>query len=134
MRDIQPRQPATFDAALINPIPYGLIESKGQFGPWHADEPGDTPIGGAYEFAADLGTIKGLSGHIDASGTMQGILESIETQGRTSTVAFRLTSLDGQSLPLKTSYSAVVDGTKGDVELRSVESDPGALACCTPAA
>jgi len=121
MRDIQRQHPATFEAALSNPIPYGLIESKGQFGPWNSDEPGDTPIGGDYVFAADLGTIKGLAGSVDATGTMQGILESIETQGQTSTDEFRLTSLDGQSLPLKTKYSAIVDGTKGDVELRDVE-------------
>ncbi|MEO8677982.1 MAG: hypothetical protein ABI665_02990 [Vicinamibacterales bacterium] len=121
MHDIRPDRPATFEAALINPIPYGLIEAKGDFGPWDSDEPSETPLGGAYVFAADLGTIKGLGGHLDAKGVMKGVLDHIETEGQTSTDEFRLTSLDGQSLPLKTTYRAVVDGTKGDVELREVE-------------
>lgn len=120
MRDIQGRQAATFEAALINPIPYGLIESKGEFGPWDSDEPGETPLSGTYVFGADLATIDGLSGHLDATGSMRGILESIETEGQTSTDQFRLTALDGQNLPLKTTYSAVVDGTNGDVALRDV--------------
>ena len=34
---------------------------------------------------------------------------------------FRLTALDGGSLPLTTTYDAVVDGTKGDVELKRVD-------------
>lgn len=120
MRDIRSQHAATFEAVLINPIPYGLIESKGAFGPWDSDEPGVTPLSGAYVFAADLATIDGLSGHVDATGAMRGILENIETEGQTSTDQFRLTALDGQSLPLKTTYSAVVDGTNGDVALRDV--------------
>ena len=118
--DIHHDGPATYQASIINPIPFGTIESHGQFGPWQAGEPSDTPVKGDYTFAADLGTIDGLGGHLDAKGSMNGIIEQIETTGETSTEDFALTSLHAQSLPLRTKYSAVVDGTKGDVELRSV--------------
>lgn len=113
--------PSRFRAALTNPIPYGKIESAGRFGPWDASEPGASAIEGEYTFAADLGTIKGLQGQLNALGTMSGVLEQIATRGETRTPDFRLTALDGRSLPLTTTYDALVDGTKGDVELKRVD-------------
>ena len=52
---------------------------------------------------------------------MDGTIEQIATHGQTTTPDFRLTELDGDSLPLNTSYDALVDGTKGDVELKRVD-------------
>jgi hypothetical protein len=125
MKNIRGGEAATFTAALINPIPYGEIEAKGTFGPWHSDQPGASPIGGEYTFAADLGTIEGLAGQLSASGAMDGTLDQIATRGETHTPDFRLTELDGASLPLTTAYDALVDGTKGDVELRNVDVQLG---------
>lgn len=121
MDDLGAEAPAPFRAALTNPIPYGKIESTGRFGPWVADEPGASALAGEYTFAADLGTIKGLHGQLDASGTMSGILEQIATRGETRTPDFKLTALAGTPLPLTTAYDALVDGTKGDVELKRVD-------------
>lgn len=121
MHNLSSAGPATYEATLTNPIPVGTIDSKGRFGPWTSGEPGLTPLDGEYTFAADLGTIKGLEGDLNSHGVMSGILERITTTGETSTRAFRLTALDGKSLPLKTSYEAVVDGTKGDVDLKKVD-------------
>ncbi|MDP2056036.1 MAG: AsmA-like C-terminal region-containing protein [Acidobacteriota bacterium] len=121
MDDLGAEAPARFRAALTNPIPYGKIESAGRFGPWDAAEPGASALEGDYTFAADLGTIKGLRGHLDASGSMGGILEQIVTRGETRTPDFTLTALEGASLPLTTTYDALVDGTKGDVELKRVD-------------
>jgi hypothetical protein len=121
VRNLRGGEPATFTASLINPIPYGKIESKGQFGPWRSDEPGASAISGEYTFAADLSTINGLAGDLSAVGQMRGTIERIATSGETRTGNFRLTELDGAPLPLQTSYDAVVDGTKGDVELNRVE-------------
>lgn len=112
---------AQFRAALTNPIPYGKIEAAGQFGPWNSDEPGLSGLEGEYTFAADLGTIKGLHGQVNAIGTMDGALEQIATRGETVTPNFRLTALDGPGLPLTTTYEALVDGTRGDVELKRVD-------------
>jgi hypothetical protein len=121
MKNLRSSEPATFTAALINPIPYGKIETAGTFGPWNSDEPGDSPIGGDYTFAADLGTIEGLEGDLSAVGKMSGTIEQIATTGQTRTEKFRLTELQGDSLPLTTAYEALVDGTKGDVELHRVD-------------
>jgi hypothetical protein len=125
MKEVGHRQPATFTAALINPIPYGKVESKGSFGPWHGDEPGDSPLSGEYTFAADLGSIDGLGGQVNAMGTMTGTLDQISTTGATETPDFKLTEVDGISLPLHTSYDALVDGTNGDVVLKRVDIQLG---------
>ena len=121
MKNLRSNEPATFTASLNNPIPVGKIESTGTFGPWRSDEPGETPLAGDYTFAADLGTIKGLSGDLSAIGKMDGTIEQIKTTGQTRTEKFGLTELDGNPLPLTTAYEALVDGTKGDVELHRVD-------------
>ena len=125
MKNLRSGEPATFTASLVNPIPYGKIESTGTFGPWRSDEPGESPIAGDYTFAADLGTIEGLSGDLNAVGKMDGTIEQIRTTGQTRTEKFRLTELDGDALPLTTAYEALVDGTKGDVELHQVNVQLG---------
>ena len=121
MKNLRSSEAATFTASLDNPIPVGKIESTGTFGPWNSDEPGETPIAGDYTFAADLGTIKGLSGNLNAVGKMDGTIEQIKTSGQTRTDAFALTELKGDPLPMTTAYDALVDGTKGDVELHRVD-------------
>lgn len=121
MKNVRGNEPATFTAALINPIPYGKIESSGTFGPWRSEDPGASPLSGEYTFAADLGTIDGLAGQLSASGAMGGTLEQISTHGEAHVPDFKLTELDGRSLPLNTSYDAIVDGTKGDVDLTRVD-------------
>ncbi len=125
LKNLGADEPSPFTASLVNPIPYGTIEASGTFGPWRSDEPGTSPIAGDYTFAADLGTIEGLAGDLNAIGTMQGVIERIETTGQTQTPNFRLTELEGDALPLRTSYDAVVDGTKGDVDLKQVNVDLG---------
>jgi hypothetical protein len=120
MKNLRSTEAATFTASVINPIPYGKVEASGTFGPWQSGQPGTTPLNGEYTFDADLGTIEGLGGTLAAIGRMSGTIEQISTTGQTKTADFRLTELDGASLPLQTTYDAVVDGTKGDVELRRV--------------
>jgi hypothetical protein len=68
-----------------------------------------------------MGTIDGLEGQLNAVGVMSGVLEQIATRGEARIEAFRLTELHGHSLPLNTSYEALVDGTKGDVDLTRVD-------------
>jgi hypothetical protein len=121
MKNLRSSEPATFTASVINPIPYGKIEASGHFGPWQSAEPGTTPLSGEYTLDADLGTIQGLGGALAAIGEMSGTIEQISTKGQTKTPDFRLTELDGTTLPLQTAYDAVVDGTRGDVELKHVD-------------
>jgi hypothetical protein len=126
MKNLRANEAATFTAALINPIPYGKIEAAGTFGPWQSSSPGSSALSGEYTFAADLGTIDGLAGQLGASGAMGGTIEQISTRGETHTPDFKLTELNGRTLPLNTSYDAIVDGTKGDVELKRVDITLGA--------
>lgn len=120
VRDIATDAPAAFTASVTNPVPTGNIEISGSFGPWEAGAPGSTPLDGTYTFAADLGTIRGIEGHLDAKGEMGGVLDRITTQGDTVTERFRIPRLDSAGVALTTRYDAIVDGTKGDVELTSV--------------
>lgn len=121
LKNLRAGESATFKASVNNPIPEGNIEASGKFGPWQKEEPGTTAISGEYTFDADLKTIDGLAGKIAAIGTMDGTIEQIKTKGQAKTPDFRLTELSGTALPLETAYDAVVDGTKGDVELNAVD-------------
>ncbi len=115
-------KPIPFEATLTNPKPAGLIETIGTLGPWQGGEPGLTPVNGTFTFNADLGTIKGIGGALASEGSFSGVLERIQTSGSTSTPDFRVTSRDGNALPLQTTFKAVVDGTNGDVILDRVEA------------
>ena len=63
-----------YDAALTNAKPPGEIQSTGTFGPWVADEPGDSPISGDYRFdKADLGVFSGIAGILHSSGQFKAV-------------------------------------------------------------
>ena len=113
---------APFEAALTNPQPRGEIKTQGTFGPWQADEPSQTPVRGEYVFdAANLDTIKGIGGTLTSHGAYSGVLERIEVKGETDTPDFSI-DLAAQPVPLKTTFHAIVDGTKGDTRLERVEA------------
>ena len=121
MKNLRAGEPASYVASIINPIPEGPIEASGTFGPWQKKEPGTSAITGDYKFAADMGTIRGLGGQLTAQGEVSGTIEQMATKGKTHVADFRLTELDGVSLPVDAVYDAMVDGTKGDVELNAVD-------------
>ena len=67
-----------YDATLINPKPTGEIHATGHFGPWNQQVPRQTPVDGNYTFSnADLSTITGIRGHLDATGSITGDLGDI---------------------------------------------------------
>jgi hypothetical protein len=113
-------RPAQFHALLTNVIPKGEIDSTGEFGPWQAEEPSATPADGHYIFQnADLGTLKGLRGILSSKGTFNGPLDYLAVAGYTDTPDFGLRT-GGKPMALHTDFSALVDGTNGDVTLKSV--------------
>jgi hypothetical protein len=68
-------QAMPFEATLTNGVPPGEIEVNGKFGPWRRDEPGETPLGGAFMFAkADLSVFKGIAGTLASHGYFSGTL------------------------------------------------------------
>jgi hypothetical protein len=111
-----------FRAQLVNPVPTGLIQSQGTFGPWVKDDPAETPVSGEYRFSdADLSTIDGISGTLTSSGSYRGRITEIDVTGTTTTPDFNL-ELGGTPQPLKTTFAAAVDGTNGSVVLRQVDA------------
>jgi hypothetical protein len=113
-------QPASFHALLTNPKPQGEVDCAGQFGPWRADEPGVTPVDAKFTFEhADLSTLKGLSGILSSKGQFKGPLDYLKVEGETDTPDFALRTAS-HPMALHTDYSAIVDGTNGDVILENV--------------
>ncbi len=112
-----------FDATLTNAVPPGEIATRGSFGPWRSEEPGETPLGGDFTFAhADLGVFKGIAGILSARGRFDGKLERIDVRGETDTPQFRLVKTGGHAVPMHTTYHAIVDGTNGNTILDEVNA------------
>jgi hypothetical protein len=112
----------SFVADITNPLPKGLVQTKGSFGPWGRDDPGSTPLTGEYIFnQADLSTIKGIGGMLDSTGTFSGQLDRISVSGETRTPDFRVNT-GSHPVPLETRFDAVVDGTDGDTYLNAVSA------------
>ncbi|MFZ3201810.1 MAG: hypothetical protein WA175_11755, partial [Candidatus Acidiferrales bacterium] len=113
-------QPATFHALLTNPKPRGLIHCDGAFGPWSAEEPGETAASGEFTFRdADLSTLKGISGILSSEGKFSGPLDYLSVEGTTDTPNFALRAT-AHPMALHTDYTAIVDGTNGDTILQNV--------------
>jgi hypothetical protein len=111
---------APFEASLTNAVPPGEIKTAGRFGPWQAQDPGQTPLAATYTFKdADLGVFRGISGILSSEGKFGGVLEKIEVKGETTTPDFTL-SIAGRPMMLKTDFEATVDGTNGDTLLHPV--------------
>ena len=109
-----------YDAMLSNPTPPGEIHSTGTFGPWNAEDPGDTTLSGAYTFDhADLGVFNGIAGILHSVGRFEGELDSITAAGEAEVPDFRL-KRSGQPVPLKTRFEVWVDGTNGNTTLKPV--------------
>ena len=109
-------------ATLTNPVPKGEIETSGRFGPWNIAHPAQTPIAGQYTFAnANLDTIEGLAGVLSSTGEFSGPIDRIQVQGTTDTPQFQVDA-GGLPVPLKTRFTAIVDGSDGDTYLQNVDA------------
>jgi hypothetical protein len=114
-----------YDASLTNSKPPGKIHATGTFGPWNADEPGDTPLTGKYIFEhADLGVFNGIAGILHSTGEMTGKLSALNVRGQADVPDFRLKRA-GNPVPLSTTFEAQVDGTNGDTILKPVNATLG---------
>ena len=70
---------------------------------------------------ANLDTINGLAGVLSSTGEFHGPLNRIEVQGTTDTPKFQIDA-GGQPVPLKTRFTAIVDGSDGDTYLKQVDA------------
>jgi hypothetical protein len=125
MKDVGADDPWPFRANLTNPTPPGRIRTEGTFGPWHVEEPSQTPLAASYRFEnADLGVFDGIAGILNSSGAFKGVLERIEVDGTTSMRAFALADV-GNGMPLETRFHSIVDGTNGNTLLQPVDATLG---------
>ena len=114
-----------FEGELTNPRPVGVIYTRGRFGPWNIDDPGDSPVEGSYSFdRADLATFKGISGILSSTGNFQGTLRNLNVDGDADVPDFSLEKFSSP-LHLQTHFHARVDGTNGDTWLDSVDAKLG---------
>ena len=110
-----------FRSLLANGVPPGEITTTGAFGPWHADEPGYTPIEGRFTLEhADLSVFEGITGILAGKGDYHGTLDTLYVNGETSTPDFTISN-GGHPVALTTKYRAVVDATDGDTQLQEVD-------------
>lgn len=125
MTPVGPDAPLNYAADLNIPKPPGHILSKGHFGPWNADEPGDTNLDGDYSFDhADLGVFNGIAGILSSTGKFQGTLAAITATGEAYVPDFRL-KMSGNPVPLRTRFEVLVDGTNGNTVLQPVHATLG---------
>jgi hypothetical protein len=114
-----------YDADLTIPKPPGTVQSIGNFGPWNATEPGDTPLKGNYTFDhADLGIFNAIAGILSSKGTFDGSLDWVQVSGTTYVPDFQL-NMAANPLPLSTTFQATVDGTNGNTVLQPVRATLG---------
>jgi len=114
-----------FEAQLTNPRPAGQVRTAGNFGPWKTSDPGETPIRGQFRLEqADLSTISGIAGKLDAVGQYQGTLRDLTVGGETRVANFSLQHF-GTEMPLRARFRATVDATNGDTWLQPVEATLG---------
>lgn len=123
MRNVGVEGAMPFEAALTNAVPPGEIVTKGQFGPWNRDNPGDTPLDGSFTFDnADLSVFKGIGGRLASNGSYAGALNYIEVHGETRTPDFVI-AVGGHPFPLATKYHTIVDATNGDTRLERIDAE-----------
>jgi hypothetical protein len=122
LKSITNSSPMSYDLAMRNAQPPGEIRAQGKLGPLNTQHLDSVPLSGSYTFdQADLGVFDGIAGTLSAKGEFHGVLGKIETQGTTDTPNFEVTH-SKHAVPLKTKFSATVDGTGGDTILHSVDA------------
>jgi len=122
MRDLGAPRSWPFEATLTNGVPPGEIDVNGKFGPWHREEPGDTPLEGVFDFArADLSVFTGIAGTLSSQGYFGGTLARLEAAGQTNTPDFTI-AVGGHPFPLYAQYQTLIDGTNGDTRLTSIDA------------
>lgn len=114
-----------FSAIFDNPMPAGLIQTSGQFGPWNSSDPADTAVSGTYKLSnADLGVFGSIAGALSSDGKFTGTFKQMEVDGSTTAPKFEV-AYTHHKLPLQTRFKALVNAINGDTILHSVQATFG---------
>ena len=120
-----PRQAIHFKSVLRIPTPPADVEISGTFGPLSNGELGDTPLAGSFSLQhADLAKFHALTGTLSGRGRFDGNLSALHVNGETDAPNFGLTDTH-HSIRLNTQFSALVNGTNGDVTFEPVHAVMG---------
>ena len=120
LNDVSREKPLSYELSLHNPVPPGEIQSRGKFGPWNSQDPGQTPLQGQYTFrGADLSVFPGIAGILSSEDSFQGPLRQIETRGKIDVPGFMVTRTR-HPVHVASEYHAFVDATNGNVVLERV--------------
>jgi hypothetical protein len=112
----------SYDASFLNALPPGEIQSRGHFGPWNSDDPGQTPVSGTYKFEhAYLGVFQSIDGVMNSHDNFQGTLSKMEAHGSVDIPDFKIRRA-ARSSPIDSRFDAFVNGMNGDVHLEHVET------------
>jgi hypothetical protein len=122
LHDVGGQTPLSYQAEVHNPKPSGEISSSGTWGPWDSYHPGTTAVKGEYQYRnVKLSSLPELNGTLESRGNFNGTLAQIKVGGDASVSDFRIGNARRRS-QLKTRFQAVVDATKGDVQLNQVSA------------
>jgi len=114
-----------FAAVFDNPMPAGLIQTSGQFGPWNSSDPVGTAVSGTYTLSnADLGVFDSIGGVLSSDGNFKGTFKQMEVEGSTTTPEFEV-AYTHHKLPLQTRFKAAVNATNGETILHGVKANFG---------
>ena len=114
-----------FAAVFDNPMPAGLIQTSGQFGPWNSANPAGTSVSGTYTLSnADLGVFDAIGGVLSSDGNFEGTFKQMEVEGSTTTPEFEV-AYTRHKLPLQTRFKAAVNAINGETILHSVKANFG---------
>ena len=85
-----------FAAVFDNPMPAGLIQTSGQFGPWNSSDPADTPISGTYVLSnANLAVFNSIGCLVSSDGKFKGTLKQMEWINPHAMLHLEVTNADG---------------------------------------
>ena len=119
------REEMPFEVKLRIPEPPGELEVSGKVGRWRSDDPGQTPVSGAYSLdRADLRVFVGIRGIVSSRGDFNGNIQHIQLQGSADAPDFGVTR-SGHRVHVTGDFRALVNGANGDVALEEVHASFG---------
>lgn len=115
----------SFRIDTLNPKPQGELLLTGRMGQLKSGNAAATEFSGTYSFRhAQLGSFQGIAGTLSSEGTFHGPLNALNVRGSTDVPNFEVTR-GHHPVHLTTQFDAIVHGTNGDVELRSIRGHWG---------
>ncbi|ABF42295.1 hypothetical protein Acid345_3294 [Candidatus Koribacter versatilis Ellin345] len=122
LKSFAPGEAIHFNAVLRIPVPPAEVNVDGVFGPLTGDAIGKAQLKGRFTMKnADLSKFHALMGTLSAQGQFEGQLEGLTVNATTNVPDFG-TKATHHTIPLNTDFTAVVDGTNGDVQFQPVHA------------